>query len=48
MEEVSYYASTDPLESIAEYIPGRIEGKKYSKEADYLYWKFGGPDIFKD
>ena len=44
--EVSEYAKTNGAEFVAEYIAGRISGKKYSQKANRLYKEYGGAEIF--
>lgn len=44
----SYEGSNNYNEFVAEYATGRIAGKTYSKEADELYRKCGGPDLWGD
>ena len=44
--EVSGYACKNNKEFVAEYITGRMAGKKYSSEVDDMYKIYGGPDIF--
>ena len=44
--EISEYAKDSTCEFVAEYIAGRMAGKKYSKRVDELYLEYGGPNIF--
>ena len=46
-DEVSGYACKNNREFVAEYITGKMAGKKYSGEVDDMYKIYGGPDIFK-
>ncbi len=43
---VSGYAKVEIDEFVAEYIAGKLSGKKYPKEVDKLYEQYGGPNIF--
>ena len=44
-EEVSWYASTSPVELVAEVKSGRMEGHDYSDEVMEIYESYGGPEV---
>ncbi len=48
VSEVSGYSKENLNEFISEYIAGRMDNNKYSKEVNALYKKCGGPDLFND
>ncbi len=45
-KEIGGYGCDCPVEFVAEYVAGKLEGKTFSAEADELYKKFKGPELF--
>lgn len=48
IKQVSFYASKNIAEFIAEYAVARLEGRTFPDEINKLYKEFRGPNLFED